>query len=490
MISLPHRAGVLRADAKPEEVEASLTSLAASRVPTGPPARRKGPSSRGLSLAEESRLAKLMARGASASCGAVFTEHTVRSQVRKGAQVRRKIAPLDPEAPHRLLEQRGRGAPPAAPLFGSVLGALPDPSKVPMSTSESDQRAVGDAMQSAQAGFRRGRNSKLRRRAYDRERLARVRQQMFAAAGQEPDIPELPALKPEVRGTNLKIMRDGSGRKALEVLSWLPFGQQMGVLELAYASTPFHLARIPSAFTRRDFAIAPSLPTKVGELSAALKPLREDVVPSRWFRRLVASAWAMWSHRGAMLSGAAKEASRGGRFLVEGFTANALGWLVPKADATSWSRSALWGSTGPFTLLGAGARRLGGKKPGESGACLWVRWQPPVGRSRFKGPSKTNMKTGLRERFAFGQTRYDAAMSGRTAMGLVRRGRGALQLLAETVLRALTPWVKLPKRKGASGVRRQPSARRHAPERPNHRPTRSEPRGPPDRIPRSLPTPP
>ncbi|MFK7990896.1 MAG: hypothetical protein AB8I08_33055 [Sandaracinaceae bacterium] len=438
------------------------------------------PSPRGLSPADEDRLAKLMARGASASSGEVFTEEAVRSQVRKGAQTRREIAPLDPTTPHRLLEQQNRAAPPSAPLFEGILGAVPDPATVPMSAAEPDQRAVGAAVQSAQAGFRKGRDSKRRRRrAYDEERLKRVREKMFEGAGQLPDIPDLPALRPEVRGTNLLVMRDGDGRKALEVLSWLPFVQQMAVLELAYASTPFHLAGMPNAFTRSDFAMAPRLPEKVGELSAALTQLREDVVPSLWFRRLVASAWAMWSHRGTMLSEEAKKASRGGVFFVEGFTANALSWLVPRADKTSWSRSALWGPTGPFALLGAGARRLGREEPGEAGACLWVRWQQPVGRARFKGPSKTNMKTGKLERFAFGQTRYDAEMSGRTAMGLVRRGRGALRLLAETVLRALTPWVKLPKRRGGSGVRKRPSGRRHAPERPDHRPTRSEPRGPP-----------
>ena len=400
------------------------------------------------------RLAAILAKAVAASTDdARLADELARSYLARVAETpRAAVDPLDPLTRHT--ERVGGGpAVPASGVFGNVLDSVPqvEPGTLP-SPESSASRPVADAIESPQAGYRPRGGAKRRRRdqrragrkEHDKRRLSKLREEIFAKYGQTADIPDIPALRPEVYGMNLGVMRDGTGRKACEVCAKLPLAQQMEIYRIGYAGLAFVRAGTPAQFKRADLASAPGLPKGRDELAAALEVVRAEVAPTLWYRRIVCAAWGMWSHRGKALSEAARKAARGGVYLVEGFCQNALSWLVPRADGGSWSRSVLWGPTGPFTLLGAQARQLGRKVPGESGAGLFVRWQPAAGAARFKGPTRTNAKTGATERFALAQSRYDAPMAGRTASSLARRARGALRELARTVVSVMTPWVELP----------------------------------------------
>ena len=375
-------------------------------------------------------------------------------------------------------------ASPEPPLFEQVLGAVPrlEPGALPAQSGGPD---LTTALASPQAEYRESRAGaqrvardarRARRRGHDRERLEKLRTALFAQHGQAPDIPDIPALRPEVRGLNLSVMRDGSGRRAREVVAKLPMGQQMAIYRLAYAAVAKVRAGVPSSMCRRDLE-GVELPRSADELVAALNVIVTEVAPTEWFRRIACAAWAMWSHRGRALSKQARMASRGGIYQVEGFCQGALSWLVPRADGTSWSRSVLWGPGGPFALLGASARRLGSKVPGEAGVGLWVRWQPPAACARFKGPARVNARTGETERFALAQARFDASMSGRSAASLARRARGGLRELARTLTRVLTPWVKLAPRKRR--VAKRPESAEVAPQSPDVLGVEREARAPP-----------
>lgn len=326
-----------------------------------------------------------------------------------------------------------------------------------------DSRSITHAVQSPQVRLRRGGAQRARRderrkrrREYDKKRLEKVRQAIFAAHGQAPDVPDFPALRPEVYGTNLKVMQDGTGRKALEVCAKLPLTQQMELYRLGHAALPWARWGRLSSFTRRDLAAASGLPQTENRLKAALERVRDDIAPSLWFRRLVCAAWGMWSHRGRTLSEKARKAFRGAVFVVEGFCQNALSWLVPQPDGTPYSRSVLWGPTGPFTLLGGESHRLG-RGLGESGAGLWKRWQSPAGVAKYKGPTRVTKK-GKLERFALSQTRFDKDQAGRTALSLARRARGTLRELARMVVSSMTPWVRLPEPRPRTVLRPQEKA--------------------------------
>ncbi|MGE3630433.1 MAG: hypothetical protein AB7P00_10990 [Sandaracinaceae bacterium] len=368
-----------------------------------------------------------------------------------------EAAPSQPDT----LDPLTRHVPREPSRVGSLLDVVPKnapgtlPSPAPASPPITSPPS--SALESTQAGYRgpQRRRTRRPRRAYDGKRLEKVREGLFRAHGQVADVPDLPPLRPEIRGMNLQVMRDGTGRKARELVARLPIGQQMAIYRLAYAALPRVRAGTACAFSREELATAEPLPEAPADLAAALATVRDEVAPSEWFRRIACAAWGMWTHRGRALSEKARKAARGGVFLIEGFCANALSWLVPRADGTPYSRSVLWGPNGPFALLGAAARPLGRKVLGEAGVGLWTRWQPPVGTARFKGPTRRNPKTGQLERFALAQGRYDEPMSGRTAASLARRAHGALRALARTIVEAMTPWVELPaerKRKGTKAA--------------------------------------
>ncbi len=396
------------------------------------------------------QLAAIIAKGVVASGHAEeLAEELARAYLARSAQSSKAPPdPLDPLVRHaEPIEPM-----PAGGMFAGVLDSVPkiEPGTLP-SASQSASRSVAGAIESPQAGYRprggvkRGRRDqrRSRRKEHDKGRLDQLREDLFAPYGQTADVPDIPALRPEVYGMNLGVMRDGTGRKACEVVAKLPLSQQMEIYRLAHAALPLVRLGKASSFGRVDLAQAPALPESRDELAAALEVIRAEVAPTVWYRRLACAAWGMWSHRGKALSEAARKAARGGVYFVEGFCQNALSWLVPRADGGSWSRSVLWGPTGPFTLLGAEARQLGREVSGESGVGLFTRWQPPAGSARFKGPTKKNPKTGATERFALGQSRYDEPMAGRTAASLARRARGALRELARTVVSVMTPWVEL-----------------------------------------------
>jgi len=418
-----------------------------------------GRSASGSSEGSSEQLAAIIAKGVAASGhGEELAGELARSYLAQAAEgPQAKADPLDPLARHPERVEGDRGGPtvPLGGVFDTILDAVPkvEPGTLP-SPAPSDSRPVTDALDSPQAAYRprggakRAKRDQRRRkrREYDKQRLEEVREAIFAPYGQTPDIPDLPALRPEIYGMNLQVMRDGTGRKACEVLAKLPLAQMMEALRVGYAALPFVRAGKPSAFTRADLAKC-ELPKGRDELAAALKVVRAEVVPTEWFRRIVCVSWGMWSHRGKPLSEAARKAARGGVFLIEGFCQNALSWLVPRPDGTSYSRSVLWGPNGPFALLGAASHQLGRAVPGEAGAGLYTRWQPPAGVAKYKGPTKKNPKTGETERFAVAQTRYDAPMAGRTAVSLARRARGAVRALARTVVSVMTPWVELRERK-------------------------------------------
>lgn len=424
-----------------------------------------GRSPRGSSTASkereaDERLAAIIARGASTVAGDGFGEELARSYLAKATEATpAKADPLDPLGRHA-----GPAEPtqPASALLEGVLDAVPrlEPGALP-SPASSGGPALGEALSSPQAGYRkRGGASRAqrdarraRRRAHDRVRLAKVREEIFARYGQVADVPDFPALQPAVYGLNLRVMRDGSGRQACEVLSKLPLTQQMALCQLGHAALPLVRAKRACAFTRGDLARAPALPTGAAELRQALETIRTEVAPTIWFRRLVCAAFGHWAHRGQPLSKEARQAFRGGVYVVEGFCQNALSWLVPRPDGTPYTRSVLWGPNGPFALLGAAARRLGRRMAGEAGAGLWTRWQPPAGKARFKGPTRKS-PTGATERFALGLGRYDEAMAGRTAKSLAKRARGQLRELARVVVSALTPWVELPQKRSRKGPTR------------------------------------
>jgi hypothetical protein len=413
----------------------------------------------------DAQLAATIARGVRAGGHEDLADELARSYLAKAAEAsKREADPLDPLHRHpspdgiecdRIEGERGGPTVPAGGVFAGVLESVPriEPGTLPSPEAEAS-RSLRGALERPQAGYRPrggGRRKKrderrARRRAHDKERLARVREEMFAKYGQVADVPELPALLPEVYGMNLAAMRDGTGRKACELVSKLPLGQQMAIYTVAHGALAQVRAGKPSSFGRVDLARA-ALPETRDELAKALEAIKAEVAPTTWFRRIACAAWGSWGHRGKPLTKEARQAARGGVYLVEGFCQNALSWLVPRPDGTPWSRSVLWGPNGPFALLGAAARQLGRKVEGEPGAGLWTRWQPAAGAARFKGPTRKNPKTGETERFAVGQARYDEPMAGRTAASLARRARGALRELARTVVSVMTPWVELPERK-------------------------------------------
>lgn len=323
----------------------------ASEAPSGP----KGQES------AEQQLAALLAKGAAASgFGEEFGEELARSYLAKAAVApKREADRLDPlhrhSAPDRIEGERGGPTVPAAGVFSGLLDAVPtiEPGTPPSAEPEAS-RSLRGALERPQAGYRPRGGAKrkkrdeqrARRREYDKERLARLREETFAKYGQVPDVPDFPALRPEVFGMNLAAMRDGTGRKACELASKLPLAQQMAIYGIAHAALPQVRAGKPSSFSRADLAKAPGLPETQDELAKALETIKVEVAPTTWFRRIVCAAWGYWSHRGKPLTKEARQAARGGVYLVEGFCQNALSWLVPRPDGTAWSRTVLWGPNG------------------------------------------------------------------------------------------------------------------------------------------------
>jgi len=448
----------------------------------GSSTRRRSPlpPTPGASATSEA-LQAILIRGA-ATAGydeAAMVEHWAKEDARGFAQFHAdKADPLDPLARHVPASsdriEGDRGGPPtaAAAVFGDLLDAVPraEPGTLPSATSSSTgSERLSEAVESPQAQFRpardKSRKKHIRRderrrqqRIRDKQRLAELREQLFAAYGQVPDIPEMPPLKPQVREMNRHAMADAKGRRARELIAKLPLTQQVAVYSVGWAALDWVRRGVPCEFRREDFERAAPLPEGGAALAAALKVVRDEVVPTVWFRRIACSAWGVWAHRGHPLSEAAQRANRGGVFRVDGYCQSALSWLVPKADGDSWSRSVLWGVNGPFALLGAAARKLGRAGHGPSGAGLWTRWQEPAGRARFKGPTKKNPKTGAIERFAVATMRYDKSMAGGTAVSLAKRGRGAVRAAARVLVTIMTPWVSLPAMRRPKGATRRAEA--------------------------------
>lgn len=449
-----------------------------------PPLRlvRGGRSAAGSEHAKDDLLAAVIARGVSASGHDDELAETLARTYLEQASAPRPAHPnaADPLARHELGADRvegDRGGPPAAPLYEGVLGAAPTnapgtlPSPAPTGRSLEGAEASPQAHHRARGGASREARDRRRerRRKYDRERMDKLGDALFAKVGQARDVPDPPPLLQQVRGLNLRMMQDGTGRKAREVLAKLPYTQALAVCELAFAALPWHQAGRLSAFTRQDYAAGVRLPADAVERERALEQVRDEIAPTLWFRKLVAAAYGMWGHRGRPLSAKAQQASRGGVYLIEGFCQNALSYLVPQPDGTRWSRSALWGPTGPFSLLGAAPRQLGRAEHGPAGVGLWTRWQPPAGVARFKGPTKVNPKTGAIERFALASVRYLPEMCGRTAASLARRGRGVVREASRLLTEVMTPWLTPGERKRVPVKREEGEA--DAPASPVEAPT-------------------
>ncbi|MCB9598593.1 MAG: hypothetical protein H6719_38110 [Sandaracinaceae bacterium] len=227
---------------------------------------------------------------------------------------------------------------------------------------------------------------------------------------------------------------------ALEALvRVLPWGQAEKLCGAALSAAPFVAARQTSKMTRRDVHDV-LFPThdRDGALAAAAE-IVVDVAQSGWFRRLVSSAVGHWTLARRMTR-MERRASRGGVYIVEGFCQQALSWMVPRVDeGSTWSRSAIWRSNGPFLMLGERPRRPG-REPGTPGLGLFTRWQPPAHAARYKGPVRTRVTASgqtVTEQHALGVSRYDAPMCGRTAWSAAQRGNP----IARAFCKALCPWL-------------------------------------------------
>lgn len=287
-------------------------------------------------------------------------------------------------------------------------------------------------------------SSQTRRRGKTRRRKKRTRADLElrklelhgAAAG---DVPNLPYLKHEVRGRNLRVARDRSGREARAVLADLPIAQALALIAAAAVALPKVRRGTAHSVTRAELARA-ELPTDLDELELLL-PDALEVFASEWGRRLVAAAWALWAHRRRISSRYRNDprsrTTFGGVFEVQGFPQGALAWLVPKPDGSVYCRSSLFRAGGAFMLLGAESRPLG-KERGPAGLGLFTRHQPPHNRARFVGPYRANG-----ERYALAVHRYDKGMSGKNFRSLARRAGGYARKLAQLLSRYLTPWLEL-----------------------------------------------
>ncbi len=455
----------------------------------GPPNGEDGSSTRRRSplprtpgaLGTSEALQAILVRGAATSGWdeAAMAEHWAQEDARGFAQFHNdKPDTLDPLARHvpsssdRIEGDRGGPPADAATVFGDLLGAVPcvAPGTLPSAApSSSASGRLSEAVESPQAQFRpardNGRKKHIRRderrrqqRIRDKQRLAELREHLFARYGQVPDIPEMPSLKPQIREMNRRAMADGKGRRARELIAKLPLTQQVAIYGLGWAALDWVRRGVPCEFRREDLERAAPLPEGGAALAAALEVVRDEVVPTVWFRRIACTAWGVWAHRGHPLSEAAQRANRGGVFRVDGYCQGALSWLVPRADGDPWSRSVLWGANGPFALLGAAARKLGRTGHGPSGVALWTRWQEPAGKARFRGPTKKNPRTGATERFAVATMRFHKSMAGSTAVSLAKRGRGAVRAAARVVVEIMTPWVSLPAERRPKGAKRRAEA--------------------------------
>ncbi|MCA9609675.1 MAG: hypothetical protein KC619_28950 [Myxococcales bacterium] len=250
----------------------------------------------------------------------------------------------------------------------------------------------------------------------------------------------MPELKPEARARAERVAFDPTGRMALEALvRVLPWGQAEKLCGGALSAVPFVAARQTSKMSRRDLHDVP-FPThdRDGALTTAAA-IVADVARSGWFRRLVSSAVGHWTLARRMTR-SERRASRGGVYIVEGFCQQALSWMVPRVDeGSTWSRSAIWRSNGPFLMLGERPRRPG-REPGSPGLGLFTRWQPPAHAARYKGPVRTRVTANgqtVTEQHALAVSRYDAPMCGRTAWSAAQRGNP----IAHAFCKALCPWL-------------------------------------------------
>ncbi len=251
---------------------------------------------------------------------------------------------------------------------------------------------------------------------------------------------DVPELKPEARARAERVVFDPSGRMALEALvRVLPWGQAERICGGALSAAPLVEARRSSRLTRRDLHNVQFPSHDRGGALTAAAAIVADVARSGWFRRLVSAAVGHWSLARRMTR-SERRASRGGVYIVEGFCQQALSWMVPRVDdGSSWSRSAIWRSNGPFLLLGERPRRPG-REPGAPGLGLFVRWQPPAHAARYKGPVRTRVTASgqkVTEQHALAVSRYDAPMCGRTAWSAAQRGSSN----ARAFCKALCPWL-------------------------------------------------
>lgn len=270
----------------------------------------------------------------------------------------------------------------------------------------------------------------------DDKRREQLKAELTDAGAQ---LEKCPRLIKETYRRNLAIAQDRTGRRALEALGDLPMSQQLTIVRAFAAVAPQVEAGRAWSITREDVAAAAALPGDFGELVDDVLPRVRTVAASPWGRRVIASAWASWTHA-IKLSRAARAAGRGGIYTVEGYCAEALGWLVPRADESPHSRSTLFGRDGSFMVLGAESRRLGHNERGARGMSLYTRYQPNAQAPgvRYIGPYHDNGN-----RYALAVHRYDRSMTGRTARSLASRARGGVRALARLLVEELTPWVQI-----------------------------------------------
>jgi len=195
-------------------------------------------------LARTDRLASLLARGASASGhGEGFAEELAQAYLDSASRpplARPNDAdPLSRHTlpPDRVGRERGGPLTVAAPVLEGVLDAVPASATVSMAPggASAPGRSLAEADRSPQTHYRpRGGNSREKRdrrrkreRAHNAKRMPELGDSFFAKFGQMRDVPDPPPLLAAVRGMNLRMMQDYTGRRARELLAKLPYTQAL-----------------------------------------------------------------------------------------------------------------------------------------------------------------------------------------------------------------------------------------------------------------------
>jgi hypothetical protein len=291
--------------------------------------------------------------------------------------------------PVELLARAARvaGAPPEelirAAGRAAVVPVAPEPAAVVRASSSSSSKP--------------NRRRRRARTAAARARLEGLREMLARHARiSAPDVAgKLPReFDGETRGACLAIVRDGSQRTAIERVLALPIGQAERILPASGSERP-------------DFP------------------------------RLAAAAVASWE--------VARRTPLGGVYsMVEGVCERAYVGIVLRPDGRRYSHSTLWGMAGPFRELAARG--------------VYKRHQPPAGTTPYDGKRRCAASACRRElthaegccpfhpgagvrQFAVGQTQYAKSRCGRSALSLIRRGRGPARELAFELVERFAPWL-------------------------------------------------